>query len=127
VPDGQIQHSPAADRWELVAVPDQTHAQTETGGQLQQGAGCVLVEHPGLINQQQVSGDQPRRLPRRVGLNAAPATVGVPSVAPPMQQPGYRVRLDPHLVPTDLAATDLVGGDLGCLAGRGEHHHPVAF
>ena len=57
---GQIQDASAADRGELVPVTDQRDPGVVFVGDDQQGPGAVLVEHPGLVDQQQVTGLQHR-------------------------------------------------------------------
>ena len=59
--DGEVEDAAAADRRELVPVPDQRDPGVVFVGDGQQRAGGVLVEHPGLIDEQQVTGAQLRR------------------------------------------------------------------
>ena len=60
-PSGRVvQDAAAADRGELVPVTDERDPGAGLVGDVEQRPGGVLVEHPGLIDQQQVAGQQPR-------------------------------------------------------------------
>ncbi len=110
----EVEHSPASDGGELVAVADQRHASAGGVGELEERPGGVLVEHPGLVDDQDGTAVQPWRIGRR--CHPSPATVLVPAVAVLVQQPRHRVR----------CRADLTGRDLGGLPGRRDDQHPPA-
>ncbi len=85
VPGGEVEHSPTPDRGELMPVPHQDQRSAGGVGELEQGAGGVLVQHPGLVDHQQGPPAQPGC--GRRGFGAGPAAVLVPSVAVLVQQP----------------------------------------
>src|ERR1035437_465525 len=101
--DGEVKDPAAAHCGQLVAVPDERDPGPGLVSDSQQGAGGVLVEHPGLVDQQQVTGRQ-RRLRRRAGVGlggvrvavtvtlagrqSGPDAVVVPAVAVLMGEPG---------------------------------------
>ncbi len=74
---GEVEHAAAADRGQLVPVTDQRDPRAGLVGDGQQRAGGVLVEHPGLVDQQHVtaSGSQPGR-GRRPVSGRFPAVAG---------------------------------------------------
>ena len=49
----EVEHPAAADRGQLMPVPDQRHPGTGLIRDNQQGAGGVLIQHPCLIDKQQ--------------------------------------------------------------------------
>jgi hypothetical protein len=51
-----VQDTTAADGWELVSVADERDPRTGLVGDGEQRAGGVLVEHPRLVDEQQVTG-----------------------------------------------------------------------
>ena len=57
---GEVEDTAAADGGQLVTVPDQRDPGPDLVGDRQQGTGGVLVEHPGLVDQQQVTATQHR-------------------------------------------------------------------
>ena len=54
-----VQDTAAADGGQLPAVPDEHHPGVGVVGDVQQGAGGFLVEHPGLVHHQHVTGVEP--------------------------------------------------------------------
>ena len=52
--DGQIQDPAAADRRQLTPVTEQRHPGLALVGDREQGAGGVLIQHPGLVDDQQI-------------------------------------------------------------------------
>jgi hypothetical protein len=77
----------AADGGELVPVTHERDPGTHLIRDRQQSACGVLIEHPGLIHQQQIAGLEPR--PRRrcwIG-STDPVVLGVPAPAMLMDQP----------------------------------------
>jgi hypothetical protein len=77
--DGEVEDAAAADRRELVAVTEQRDAHLALVGDGEQGAGGVLVEHAGLVHDEEVSGEQPRLL-GRPGVDGARGRVGLPTL-----------------------------------------------
>ena len=61
---GEVEHAAAADRGQLMPVADQRHPGTGLVRDGQQGAGGVLIQHPGLIHQQQIARAKPGFLAR---------------------------------------------------------------
>ena len=57
-------------------------------GDLQQGAGGVLVEHSGLVDDQQITAAQDCSWVKRLGVGPGPVAVVVPAPSPLMGQPG---------------------------------------
>jgi hypothetical protein len=57
---GEVKDPAAAHCGQLVAVPDERDPGPALISDPEQGAGGVLVEHPGLVDQQQVTGRQRR-------------------------------------------------------------------
>ncbi len=55
-PGGVVEDAAAADGGELVAVADERDPCAGLVGDGEQRAGGVLVEHPGLVDEQQVTG-----------------------------------------------------------------------
>jgi hypothetical protein len=55
---GEVEDAAAADRRELVAVAEQRDDCVGLVGDGEQCAGCVLVEHAGLVDEQDVAGQQ---------------------------------------------------------------------
>ena len=53
---GQVEHSPASDRHQLLPVAEQRHTDLTLVGDGKQGACGVLLQHPGPIDNQQVPG-----------------------------------------------------------------------
>ena len=86
----EVEHSPASDGGELVPVADQRHLGAGVVGELEERAGGVLVEHPGLVDDEEGTAVQPRRTGRR--RHPSPPTVRVPAVAVLVQQPRHGVR-----------------------------------
>ena len=125
--DGKVEDAAAADRSQLVAVAQQRQPDPGLVGDGEQRAGGVLVEHPGLVDDQQISRAQPGCL-RRPGVDApgerVGGTVGQPGpgavLAPPpavlVGQPGSG----------SGGGADLGGGDLGRLQRGGYHDQPAA-
>jgi len=68
-----VEDSAAADGGELVPVPDQGDPGTGLVGDGQESAGGVLVEHPGLVDQEQVPGPQQPRGRLVVRFDRGPA------------------------------------------------------
>ena len=52
---GEVEHAAAPDRRQLVPVPHQRDPRAVLVGDREQRAGGVLVEHPGLVHQQQIT------------------------------------------------------------------------
>ncbi len=123
---GEVEDAAAADRGELVAVPQQRQPRPGLVGDGEQGAGGVLVEHA-----------RPRR--RSADRRAA---AGSPPPGPVWMRPvtgstsprTSRVH-SPSLVPAPAVGedegrrrpggrADLRAGDLGGLQRRGDHHQP---
>ena len=114
---GEVQDPTAADRGELVAVAHERHPCLTGLGDLEQGAGGVLIEHPGLVHDQQVTAAEHRlRLGGEV-FGAGPVAVVVPPPPPLVGEPGRRERW----------CVDLPGCDLGGLQRRRHDHHPAAL
>ena len=57
--EGVVQDAAASDRWELVPVADERDPRPGLVGDRQERAGGVLVQHPRLVDQQQVPWSQP--------------------------------------------------------------------
>lgn len=78
---GVLEHSPTPDRGQLVPVADQRDPHAVFVGDHQQCVGGVLVQHAGLVHQQQVPRlqAQPRTRP---GVAAAGLRVGVTGPRP---------------------------------------------
>jgi hypothetical protein len=109
---GQVEHSPASDRRQLVPVADQRHPSTGGVGELEQCAGRVLVEHPGLVDDQEGAAIEARRVGCR--LRPLPAPVLVPAVTVLVQEPSHGVR----------RGADFGRRDLCSLASRRQDQHP---
>jgi hypothetical protein len=127
-PDGQVEHPTAADGGQLVPVPHHCEASAGLIGDHQQRAGGVLVEHPRLVDDQQIPwrqrGDGNRAgvdtARRRVGVTrteAGPSAGVVPPPAVLVRQPRRRPGL----------RTQLRRLSLGGLQGRGDHDQPVTL
>ena len=123
-PGGVVEDAAAADGGELVAVAEERDPGAGLIGDAQQGAGGVLVEHAGLVDEQQVPGVQPRPdigsglgpgveglAGRAVG--AGPGAVAVPAPPVLVGQPGGGERL----------GAGLQLGDVGSLQRGRDHHH----
>ena len=84
---GVVEYAAAADRGELVPVTDERDPGVGLVGDGEQGAGGVLVEHAGLVDEQDVPGQQPGPW-IGLGLEAGPVAVVVPPVAVLVDEPG---------------------------------------
>jgi hypothetical protein len=124
-----VHYAAAADRGELPAVPDERDAGGGFVGDGEDRAGAFLVQHPGLINHQQVTSHQPGVRPGavvdppgdRVQLTwsqAGPHPVGVPPVPVGVDQAVHGVGLD---------LTDLRGREHRRFPGRREDPQPAEF
>ena len=84
---GVVEDPSAADGGELVPVTHERDPGTHLIRDRQQSACRVLIEHPGLIDQQQITGFEPR--PRRRGWirSTDPVALAVPAPAMLMDQP----------------------------------------
>ena len=98
-------------------VPHQCQPSAGLVGDGEQSPGGVLVEHPGLVDEQDVTGQQPGFEVRIVWFDSGPAAVVVPSEAVLVGQPRRRER-----VPAQLP-----GRDRGRLARRGHHHQGLRW
>ena len=114
VADGEIEDAASSYGRELMAVADEHDRGAGFVGQTQQRPGSVLVEHPGLVDHQQVTAPQLSR-GCRAACDAAPAAVFVPAEPVLVQQPGDRVG----------RRADLVCRDLGGLPRRRHDQHPT--
>ena len=115
--EGVVQDAAASDRWKLVPVADERDPRPGLVGDRQERAGGVLVQHPRLVDQQQVPGSQPGG---RVGCGVGapgPVPVVVPAPAVLVDQPGGRVPV----------GAGLRGGDLGRLQRRRHHQQPMSL
>jgi hypothetical protein len=115
---GEVQYPAAADGGELVTITEQSHPHVVLVGDGEQGSGGVLVEHAGLVDDQQVPRSEVGSDPRagvwnaadRVGLaggEPGPGAVVGPAPAVLEGQPGRRAG----------GGADLGGGDAGRLQG----------
>jgi hypothetical protein len=59
--DREVENAAAAHGGELMAVAEQCGAHLALVGDGQQGAGGFLVQHPGLINDEDIPRGEPRR------------------------------------------------------------------
>ena len=66
---GEVEDAAAADGWELVAVAEERDGGVRSVGDGEQRAGGVLVEHAGLVDEEDVAGEQACR--RRAVVGAA--------------------------------------------------------
>jgi hypothetical protein len=125
---GEVEDAAAADRGQLVPVAEQRHPHPALVCDGEQGAGGVLVEHAGLVDDQQIPWPQSRGLLRagvdpagdRIGLpglEPGPGAVGVPAPAVLVGQPRRRPSRRAHPG----------GGDLGGLQRRGDHYQPATL
>ena len=112
---GVVQDPAAADGGQLVPVAGEPDPGSRLIRDGEQGQGGVLIEHPGLVDQEQVPGTQ-TSLGRRLRRDPAPVTILVPPIAVLVDEPGRRECLTAHLLL----------GDAGRLEGWGDHHQPVA-
>src|SRR4051794_2872673 len=117
---------PAANRGQLVAVAEQRDPHVALVGDGEQRAGGVLVEHAGLVDDEQVPGEQPRGL-GRAGVEGAGGRVALPG-----GQPGPDAVIGP--APAVLEGqpgrrpgrgAELARGDPGRLERRGDHQQPA--
>ena len=84
---GEVEDAAAADGRELVAVAEERDDCVRSVGDGEQRAGGVLVEHAGLVDEEDVAGEQAcAGLGRGVGLRPVP--VLVPAVAVLVDEPG---------------------------------------
>ena len=88
---GEVEHPAPADGGELVPVPDQRDPRPGLVGDGEQRAGGVLVEHPRLVNQDQITMLEPHPV-AGTGVDAAGLRVGITAVR--------RVQV-PSLVPAE--------------------------
>ena len=131
---GEVEDTATADRRELVTVAQERHDCVRSVGDGEQRAGGVLVEHAGLVDQQDVAGEQAcAGLGRGVGL--PPVAVLVPPVAVLVDEPGCGERVcadlllccfgglerwrDDHESPIGVVEYVARGGQGGGLAGAG--------
>ncbi len=123
---GVVEDAAASDGGELVPVAEERDAGAGLIGDAEQRAGGVLVEHAGLVDEQQVAGVQPRPdIGSGLGpvvvvalgwaVGAGPGAVVVPAPAVLMGQPGGGVGV----------GAGLLGGDVGGLEGGGDHDQPL--
>ena len=125
---GEIQHAAAADRGELVPVTDQRQPGSDLVGDGQQRPGGVLVEHPGLVDDQEVTHGQLRRLPRAGVGHAggrADVTEGQPGPGPVAAPAPAVLEGQPRRRPGGGA--DLGGGHLRRLQRRRHDEQPAAL
>jgi hypothetical protein len=126
--EGQVEDAAAADRGKLVPVAEQRQPGTRLVGDGEQRAGGVLVEHPGLVNHQQIPRPQPGQRRGTVvaatggrvelsGDEPAPGAVGGPPPAVLERQPRRR----------SGGRADLRARDLGGLQRRSDDHEPVTL
>jgi len=111
-PSGEVEHPAATYSRELVAVTEEGDSRVCPVGDVEQGAGGVLVEHAGLVDEQYVAG---RESPERWDLvardvDAAPAAVLVPTVAVLVNERGGGER----------GGANLLAGDFGRLQRRSD-------
>lgn len=113
---GEVEDATAADGRELVPVPDQGDPGASLVRNREQGMGDVLVEHPSLVDQQQVTPPQPRLRHRFGCVDAAPVAAVVPTEPVLVHQPrrGGRER------------AELTTGDLGRLQAGCHHTQPMS-
>ena len=109
-----VEDATAADRGELVSVAEERDPGAGLVGEGEQGAGGVLVEHPGLVDDQQIAGPQ---FGCRVGVLrvADPVALVVPPPSVLVDQPRGRA----------AGGAGLPASDLGGLQRRGDHHQPM--
>ena len=55
---GEVEDAAAANGWELVAVAEERDPRVRSVGDGEQRAGGVLVEHAGLVDEEDVAGEQ---------------------------------------------------------------------
>ncbi len=111
VGDSVVEDAASADGRELVAVPDERDPGAGFVCEGEERPGGVLVEHPGLVDHEQVPGSKGCGLAGSgVGL-PGPVPVVVPAPPVLVDQPGGRVSL----------GAGLTRGDVGGLHRRGHH------
>jgi len=88
----EIEDTASSDGGQLMAVPDQRQTRASLVGNGHQRAGGVLVQHPGLVDQQQVTPTQ-HSIGRREGELAGPTAIVVPGEAILAREPRGGVRL----------------------------------
>ena len=112
---GEVEDPAAADGRELVAVAEKRDDCVRSVGDGEQRAGGVLVEHAGLVNEEDIAGEQACAcLWRGVGLRPVP--VLVPAVAVLVDEPGGG----------EGVSADLLAGGLGGLErGRDDHESTI--
>lgn len=88
----EIEDTASSDGGQLMAVPDQRETRASLVGNGHQRAGGVLVQHPGLGDQQQVTPTQ-HSIGGRDGELAGPTAIVVPGEAVLAREPRGGVRL----------------------------------
>ena len=77
-PNCKVERAAATDRGQLMLIPDQRDSRAGLLRVGQQGSSSVLVEHPGLVDQEQVTAGQ-LGLGNRQAADSRPAAVVVPA------------------------------------------------
>ena len=102
-----------------MAVAEERDAGMRLVGDREQRAGGVLVEHPGLVDDQHITGKQPST---RIGTDAgcklgvSPVAVLISPVAVLVDEPGCGERVGAYLLLRRLSG----------LEGGGDDHEPTA-
>ena len=113
--DHVIEHATTPDSVELVAVTNECDPCTGLVGDGQERSGGVLVEHSGLVDEEEVPGPEIGRSPGLRVWFAGPVPISVPTPAVLVDQPSGGV----------ACGAGLGGGDLGCLQRGRDHHQPT--